>query len=838
MGTLWQDVRYGVRMLWKVPGFTAIALVTLAVGIGANTIMFSVVNVLLLRPAPVKDPGRLMGCRSRGFAFIPYSAYVVLRDDNPIFSNLAAHGWDTQFVTLEQGNSTRRAYAMFVSANYFTTLGIAPARGRSFLPEEERVGAPPVAVLSYRAWQRQGADPNIVGARVSVNGALFQVIGVAPKRFTGTSLFGPDLWLPLGGYSLAIKDNWEPRPPNASSDYWDYPTLALVGRLKADVSLSQAETRLPAMAARLKESFPDRQEQGRTFYLHRPGRLTTYEDNDQGKLSALGLFLMGISGIVLLIACLNLANMQVVQGASRRREIAIRMAIGGGRTRIIRQLLIESLLLAGLGGIGGLALAFWGTKVLNTALGALRLPFEMGTALEAGLDARVLAATVGFCVIAAVLSGLRPALRLSRRDIVVDLKEAKGGVLQPIVKTRRLSPRGLSAACQTALSVVLVMGASLFTHSALTATRMTPGYSLHDKLLIEVEPRRAGRTGSQSLQICEQLVDHLSALPSAQAVGLSTSMPFGVGIPCNDIHEYKADADDDRPVSMDTPLSIIHGIGGDYLQAMGLPLLQGRYFRRAEWLTDAPVVVIDELQARRLRPDGNALGCLISGAGRKPREVVGIVRGVRHGIFEKQMQPHVYLPLTRDLDSYDAPIYIHVRMTGDVPEAQTALLANLPQEIRKVDPHVAILSLMTMSDFHRNGPNMWLVRIVAGLAVTFGAMALFLAALGIYAVKGYMVASRTAEIGIRMALGATCRNILAMVLREGAALTLVGLLTGMFLALAVARVIASVLCGVDPIDPASIAATVVLLGVTSLLAGYIPARRAARIDPMEALRYE
>ncbi|MBN1505525.1 MAG: ABC transporter permease [Sedimentisphaerales bacterium] len=838
MGTLWQDVRFAGRMLRKSPGFTATALITLAIGIGANTIMFSVVNVLLLRPAQVKDPDRLMGCRSRGFAFIPYSAYVDLRDDNPIFSDLMAHGWDMQFVTLEQADSTRRAYAMFVSANYFATLGIAPARGRSFLVEEERVGAAPVAVLSYRAWQRQGADPNIVGTQVSINGILFHVIGVAPKRFTGTSLFGPDLWLPLGVYRLVTDDNREPRPARAPSDYWDYPSLALVGRLKADLDLSQAKTRLLAVAARLKERFPRRWEGGCDLYLHRPGRLSTYEDNDQGRLSALSLFLMAVSGIVLLIACLNLANMYVVQGASRRREIAIRMAIGGGRMQIIRQLLIESLLLAALGGIGGLVLAFWGTKILNASLAALRLPFEMGAALDAGLDTRVLAATAGFCLIAAVLSGLRPALRLSRRDVVVDLKEAKGGALRPTVRARRLVPRGLSAACQTALSVVLVMGAGLFTHSALTATRMTPGYRLDDKLLIEVEPRRAGRTGSRSLQVCERLVDHLSTLPSVQAVGLSTSMPFGVGIPCNDIHEYKADSNEDRPVSRDTPLSIIHGIGGDYLQAMGLPLLRGRYFSRAEWLTDAPVVVIDEVQARRLRPDGNALGCLISGAGRKPREVVGIVPGVRHGIFEKKMQPHVYVPLTRDFDSFGSPIYIHVRTAGSARGGQTALIANLPQEIRQVDSQVAILSLMTMSDFHRNGPNMWLVRIVAGLAVAFGAMALFLAALGIYAVKGYMVASRTPEIGIRMALGATCGNVLTMVLREGAVLTLVGLLAGMLLALAVARVVASVLCGVNPIDPASIAATLVLLGATSLLAGYIPARRAAKVDPMVALRCE
>ncbi len=837
MTTLWQDVRYGLRMLAKSPGFTAIALVTLAVGIGANTIMFSVVNALLLRPANVTDPDRLVGCRSHGFRFIPYSAYLSVRNSNPIFSDLMAHGWDQKFVTLRQGSDTRRAYAMFVSANYFSTLGIAPVRGRGFWPQEEHAGVEPVAVLSHRAWRRQGADPNIVGTQISVNGTLFHVIGVAPERFTGTALLGPDLWLPLGAYGLVIGESKD-RPPTAKSDYWDYPFLAMVGRLKPGLSIPAAEARLPALAVRLKESFPDQWRRGCSLYLHRLARLSTYEDSDQKKLSALSSFLMAVSAIVLLIACLNLANMHVVQGASRHREIAIRMAIGGGRMQIMRQLLIESLLLAVFGGALGLALAFWGTRILDSSLAALWLPFEMGTSLDTAIDARVVVATLGFCLVAAVLSGLRPAVRLSRRDITGDLKESRGIARRPGVKTRRILPRGLSVACQIALSVVLVMGAGLFTHSALRAVRMTPGYRLDDKLLIHVEPRRVGLTGVQSLQVCEQLVDHLSTVPTVQAVGLSTSMPFELMTPYNDIHEYMPDSGDPNRDGGRPVLSVIRSVGGDYFQTMGLPLLRGRYFSRMEWATDAPVAVIDELQARRLRPDGNALGCLISGAGRKTREVIGIVPGVRNSIFEKEAAPQVYIPMGRDLESFGSPVYIHVRMASGARSVETALLHNLPKEIRKVDPDVAIVSLMTMSDYHRRSSHMWVVRIVAGLAITFGGMALFLAALGIYAVKGYMVSSRTPEIGIRMALGATCGSILRMVLCGDAVLTFVGLSVGMALALGAARLVRNVLCGVDPIDPVSIIATVVLLAGVSLLASYIPARRAAKVDPMVALRCE
>jgi predicted permease len=837
MGTLWQDIRYGLRMLRKSPGFTAIALITLAIGIGANTIMFGLVNGLLLRPANVKDADRLVGCRSLGFRLLRYSVYVDLRADNPIFSDLIAHDWRSRSVALQYRDSTRRASAMFVSANYFTALGVTPTQGRGFWPEEERVGAEPVVVLSHRTWQRQDSDPNIVGKQVSINGILFHVIGVAPERFTGTALIGPDLWLPLGVYGLVTGQS-KNKLAQATGDDWDYPWLVMVGRLKPGLSLSVAETLLPALTSRLRERFPDRQEMHCRLYLHRLARMNAYNDSDQKMLSAGSLFLMGVSAIVLLIASLNLANMYVIQGASRHREIAIRMAIGGGRMRIIRQFFIESLLLALLGGAFGLVLAFWGTKILNASLAALWFSAETGPGVKGSIDARVLAATLGFCLIAALLSGLRPALRLSRRDIIDDLKESRGGALRSAARARRIMPRGLSVAGQVALSVVLVMGASLLTHSAWTAVRMTPGYSFRDKLLIEVEPRRAGYDSAGNLQVCERLMDHLGALPGVQAVGLSTSNSFQVGSRL--ISEYRTDSDGEMAGGARSTYSNCQSIGGNYFEVMGLPLLRGRYFNRMERTTDAPVVIIDEAQARRLRPDGNALGCLIEGIGAKPREVIGIVPGVRNSLFDTEIHPHVYISMSmwRDLESFSTPVYIYVRTTSSVPGGKTALFQNIRAEIRSVDPHVAILSLMTLSDVHRQSRDVRRVQFVAALAMVFGAMALFLAALGIYGVKGYMVAARTPEIGIRMALGATSGKILRLVLREGAALTLVGLAVGMLLAFAAARVMSHALCGVDPIDPASIVATATLLGGASLLAGYFPARRAAKVDPMVALRCE
>ncbi len=837
MGTLWQDIRYGLRMLRKAPGFTAIALITLAIGIGANTIMFSVVNAVLLRPANVKDPDRLVGCFARSkrgsYGQFPYSSYLETRDNNAVFSGLFAYS--LRLAVLEQGEITKRGLTAFVSANYFSTLGVAPIRGRAFGPEEEQPGTTPVVILSHRAWMRQGADPDILGRQVRINGTLFQVVGVAPEGFTGVALAGPDFWMPLGVYGL-LSDHEERQAGESSVDQ-NYPELMLVGRLKPGVSMATAQARLGSLATRLAQDSAERWED-LTFHLDRLPRANVYPGpDDRRRLFPYGLFLMSVSAVVLLIACLNLAGMYLVRGPSRHREIAIRMAAGGSRWRIVRQLLVESLLLAMLGGFLGLGLAHAGARIINAAISTLLARFiEATLGLRVSLDFRVLLATLAFCGLATVLSGLRPALRLSRRPIHCDLKESRGSGTRP---TRRLMPAGSSAACQMALSVVLVMAAGLFTHSAIKAARPALGYDLEGKVVVEVDPRAAGYDRTKGRQACENLVRHLGAMPEVRAAGLSTSMLFERTPTRYVISERGHDSDANAPTDRRVGLAIRNSIGGDYFQSMGLPLLQGRYFTPAESASDARVVIIDEPLARRLRPDGKAVGCLLSGCGRPGIwEVVGIVPGLRNSIFDEEPQPHIYVPFDYDPDAEVFFVYIHLRAARATPGAETALLQSTPREIRKVDRSIPLLSLATLSYCHNNSYPMWLARASAGLAVAFGAMALFLAALGIYGVKGHLVASRTPEIGIRMALGATSGNILRLVFREGAPLTLVGLSIGMLLAIAAARVMRHALCAVDPIDPVSIAMTVALLGGVSLLAGWLPARRAAKIDPMAALRYE
>ncbi len=832
MMTLWQDLRYAVRMLRKSPGFTAIALITLAIGIGANTIMFSMSDLLLLRPRNVKDPEQLACCQARDAAIrdLRYSAYLTLRDSHLAFSDLMAQDGHTNSVTLVHGDSVGQASAVFVSANYFSFLGVAPVQGRAFLPEEERQGGAPVVVLSHRVWQRLGSDPKLLGAFVSVNGIRCQVVGVAPEGFTGVTLIGPDLWLPLGSYlSVAELSRGRTRSANASAD-WNYPWLHVVGRLLPGVSMPVAQAQLQSLAPRFKVEYPKDWRSNSSLYLHRPGRFTIDADAEQERLriAIISLILMAVSAIILVIACLNLANMLIVQGAGRHREIAVRMAMGGGRLRIIRQLLMESLLLALLGGVLGFLLSFWGTRVLNMWIAAVQEPGLSG--FRPGLNLRVLAATLGLCLVATLLFGLRPALCLSRRDIAGEMRES-GGV-RGRVRGRR---GGLSVAGQIALAVVLVMGATLFTRSALQLARPDSRFNLEDKLVIQIDPLSAGYDRAGSVQVCEALADHLASLPDVKALGMSARFSFGGGGALT-ICEYLPGAEESGSSKQLAQWAAMTDVGREYFTALGIPLLQGRLFDRLDSAPSAEkVMIVDESLARKLRPDGSALGCWIQwgffGHYSDPYRVVGIVAHVP-GIADRESHGQTYRPTQPDqLSPY---LYLHVADRGSADVLQQRIF----QEIHRIDPRVPVLSVATLAQKHRDDPSLWLAGFGARLALAAGAAALFLAALGIYAVKGYMVASRTSEIGIRKALGATHGNIMGMVLREGLVLTVVGLIVGLLLGLGVARVSASLLYGVGPVDPVSITVTVVLLGAASLLAGYIPARRAAKVDPMVALRYE
>ena len=834
MSAIWQDLRYGLRMLRKSPGFTAIALITLAIGIGANTIMFTMSDMLLLPPTKVTEPEQLTYCAIQDalFPWFPYSAYLTVRDSGLAFSALMAQGDDPRPVTLVHANSVAQMRATYVSSDYFSFLGVAPARGRGFLPAEERQGSAPVMVLTHRTWQRLGADPNIVGEFLSVNGVSCQVVGIAPEGFTGATFIGPDLWLPLGSYlTVASLARGETRRANAGPDR-DYPGLHLVGRLKAGVSRSAAQAQLQALVPRFKQEYARQWKPHSSLLLRPPGRFLIDADVEQEQLAMtlFSLVLMGVSGIILLIACLNLANMLIIQGAARRREMAVRMALGGGRWRIIRQLLVESALLALLGGVLGLVLAFWGTSILSAWIGSV--PDAELRSFTPGMNVRVLAATLGFCLVATLLFGLRPAQWLSRCDIAGQMKDATGGVLGSVRRKRR----GLSMVGQIALAVVLVLSASLLTRSAFALVRPDPRFPLEDKLVVQIDPLSAGYDRVRSIQTCEALASRLASLPQVQALGTSPRLFFG-GRGVMSISEYTPGAEDDGARRHLGRWTAVTDVGRDYFAALEIPLLQGRRFNLRDGAPNAEkVTIIDASLARKLRPDGNALGCFIQYGGfgdyySDPYRVVGIVAHVP-GVGDPEIHPQMYKPAQPDqLSPY---FYLHVanQKVADVLREQIA------KEIHQVDPRVPVLSVATLAQLRRRDGSVWFAGFGARLALAAGAAALFLAALGIYAIKGYMVVSRIPEIGIRKALGATHWDIMNMVFREGLAVTLVGLFVGLLLGLGVARVSASVLYGVSPLDPVSVVATVVLLALTAVLAGLIPARRAARIDPMAALRHE
>jgi len=820
MITLWHDFRYGFRMLAKRPGFTAIALITLAIGIGTNTVMFSIADLLLLAyPGKVKAPEQLVHCgfqdpEETGFR---YSEYLTIRDSGLAFSELLAQSF-VPVGTLVHKGSVEQVRPFYVSANYFSVLGVAPIRGRGFVPEEEQGGAL-VVVLSWLCWQRLGSDSELVGQFVIVDGVRCEVVGIMPKGFTGVTFNAPDLWLPLGSYRSVSKvaRQW-PEVPQGFS---------LVGRLKPDLTLPVAQTQLESLFSDFKPEGLMQSSRPPFIKLRKPGRFWLHAEVNEDYLRKplFSVILLATSAIILVIACLNLANMLIVQGASRQHEIAVRLALGGGRWRIIRQLFTESLLLALLGGMLGVLLAYGSMKILNTWMTTTPDYFARG--VQADLNSRALAVTLGLCVIATLLFGLRPALWLSKRDLAGEMKACAGSVLGSLRRKRD----ALAVMGQIALAVTLVLSAVLLTRSALQIAQTDSRFALDDKLIVGIDPLAAGYDPVRSVQVCEALTDHLASLPEVKALGASTRLFYGGGGPISISENFQSGSW--RPF---TRKAMLVTVSRDYFMALEIPLLQGRFFTPMDRVPNAEkVAIIDESLARRLRTDGNVLGCSIRwgffSEHSEPYRVVGIVPNLP-GVGDREVYPQIYTPAGSE--ELSPCLYVHVANRGSVD----ALRRRIVEEIRRIDARVPVLPVMTLARKRDGAAAVWRARFCARLGLVAGAAALFLSALGIYAIKGYMVASRTPEIGIRKALGATHGNIMGMVLREGFVLTLVGLIVGLLLGLAAARLIGSLLYGVRSIDPISIIVTVVLLGAASLLAGYVPARRAAKIDPMEALRYE
>ncbi len=831
---IWQDLRSAIRALRKKPGFTAAAVLVLALGIGANSAVFSlVVNVILLKPLSVSHPEELIGLYSRhtkhpdNYRLFSYPNYVdVRRAGAPIFSGLLAQG--LEMVAVGNGDHTQRMFAGIVSSNYFSTLGVSLLRGRPFKAEEERTGLDLPVILTYPYWRKTGEDPQILGKRLTINGRLFTIIGITPKGFTGTmALFSPEIYVPLGAYSavnngslLSARDN------NA---------LLLVGRLKRGITSRAANAKLAVIASQMDKVFPA-ENRNWTLILGPLSRLGIFDrPSDDRPLGVPAVLLTPLAAVVLLIASLNLANMMMAKGAARRKEIAIRLAIGSGRQRIVQQLVTEALVLAIIGGVAGLFIASWSTTLLVRSLAGIA-PLEL--VYKAAPDVRVVVVTLACCVASTVVFGLFPAWRLSSPDVSLDLKQ-NSGEDSAGRKRRFFSQSNMFVIVQLSLSLMMLTAAGLFIHSAIRAANIDPGFSLDNQVLAEVDASLLNYDEARARQTYGALRQRLRQVSGIQSVAMAATVPFGNRRLAKSISPAHAVASREQPET----IVRFNLVSDDYFRTLEIPQLLGRSFAPAESIpgSKSHVVILDQLAAEKLWPNENAMGKQIrlkedsNGSQSLLCEVVGVVGNMRESIMGDKAEPHAYFPLGQE---YQADMQIHVKFSGRGKKVESAMLRTIRHEIRTTDGRLPVLELKTMREHLESSLDIWVVRTGAHMLAIFGGLALLLAVTGLYSINAYTVARRTREIGIRMAIGADDSLALRMILGEGLRVTAVGLMFGLLMGIGIGRALAGYLYGVSDVDPAVLSAACILLAVVALFACYVPARRASRVDPMVALRYE
>jgi predicted permease len=863
------DVRFAFRTLAKSPGFTAVAVLTLALGIGANTAIFSIVRDVVFSPRPYPDEAQVAQFYTQDkkdpgkFRLFSYPTYTDIRSDSAVsavFSGVLAH--NLTGVGVGEGEGTRRTFAAIVSSNYFSTLEVPMVQGRSFLPEEEKPGsASPVVIASYLYWKKAGFDPQLVGKTIRVDERQFTVVGIAPKHFSGTMMvFGPELYFPLGDFDL-LTNNFQAMAKN-SLERRDVYALFVVGRLRKGVTAAAAGAVLQTVAANLERALPVEQKD-QTFIIRPLPRTSTSTSPQKEKaLTVFGIMMSALAALVLLIACLNLASILLARGLARRKEIAVRLALGAGRSRIIRQLLTEGLVLSLAGGGGGFLIAFVSSDLLAASLAA-HMPVPMF--LRGGGDPAVFAATLGFCALATLFFALGPAVKLTRAGALTDLKEQAGEDSAP--HRHRWMLRNPLVVAQVALSLGLLTAAGLFIRGALKAGSVETGFKADGTILVEADSSLSGYDQTRSLQSYRAAVDRLAALPGVQAASITSTVPFG--LLTNNRPVQRAGA---RPAPDSHPATAAEGlafnarwdsVGADYFTTMGLPLLRGRAFTKTEAETaNAPAVaIIDEVLAKKLWPGGDSLGQRIQwaepgtptaaggGSGtmgisndiprnaRDPQsvEIVGIVPATRWELFQSEVGGQIYVPFAQ---GFQSNVFFQVRAAPNAPQADAAFLDLIRSEVRTAAPGVPIFTVRTFRQHLDASPQLWIVRSGATMVSIFGGLALVLAIVGVYGVMAYAVGRRTREIGVRMALGARPDEILRMILHEGLVMTFVGATLGFLFALAIGRALSSMLFEVSPLDPVSFSLAPAVLAAIALFACWFPAHRAARLDPVVALRNE
>jgi putative ABC transport system permease protein len=806
---MFQDLRYGVRMLIKRPGFTAVAVLSLALGTGANTAIFSLVNTVLLRPLPIQKPQQLVALNNtserNNFASFSYPNYKDFRDRNEVFSGLIGYRFTPLSMSHEGINE--RVWGYEVTGNYFEVLGVGAALGRVISPEDDVTpGGHPIAVMSYKCWQQRfGTDQSIIGKDLIVNGRNYMVVGVAAQGFYGTEVVSaPDLWFPLAMQAqLEIGDSWlnARRAEN----------IFVQGRLKPGVNSAQAQTAMNSIAEQLEREYPDINE-GKRVALSAPG---LFGLAFRGPVLGFAGLLMAVVGIVLLLACINLANLLLARAAERRREIAVRLALGATRFRLVRQLLTESVLLALAGGALGLLPALW----LLDLVTAIKIPVTIPGAIDLHADYRVFIFTVMLSLATGVMFGLLPALQATKTDLVPALKEEAsfGGGRRSWLKSTLI-------VSQIALSLVLLVGGGLMMRALGQAQNINLGFDPQHAVEVAFNLRLQGYETGQAKEFQKLLLERVRALRGAQAAGIADLVPV-------DLHFARTGVFiEGQAAPRITPTAMYNRASPGYFQAMSTRLLQGRDFTEQDDEKSTRVAIINETFARRFFPGEDPIGKRFS-LGRSEGtkiQVIGVVQDGKYAGLNEDPKPFVSRPLWQsDVGSTS----VIVRTEDD----SQRMIAAIRREIQEMDSHIPMSGETLVEKLSL--PKLP-ARIAASLLGGFGLLALALAAIGIYGVISYAVSTRTHEIGIRMALGAQKADVLKLVLGQGMMLTLIGIAIGLSAALVLTRLMKSLLFGVSATDPMTFAVASLVLGAVALLACYLPARRATRVDPMDALRHE
>ncbi|WP_415907369.1 ADOP family duplicated permease [Oleiharenicola sp. Vm1] len=842
------DLRHGLRLLARSPGFALAAIAVLALGIGLNTAVFSLTYAVAFSPRPFVEPERIVQLYTQDrtepsdYRAFSYPLYRDIASRTDLFASVVAQKF--LLVGLNEHGATRRSLATLVSANYFATFGVPLARGRAFTDAEERPGANlPVAIASFQYWRKTGFAADLVGSTVRVNERVFTVVGIAPEGFSGTTmLVGPEFYFPLGVFSqLSTRAEDANRRTLERVDAYN---LVLVARLASGVAPASAGEALRALSAALEHDYPVEFKNKAIDLGPLPRLGTSTAPRREGPMALAGVLLLGLSGAMLLVVCLNLAGLLLARGHARRKEFAIRLALGGGRARLVRQLCTEGALLALGGGALGFALAATANDWLVAAL-QQRLPIALF--LPAQATPVIVAATAAFGMLATVGFALGPALKLSRTDVFIALKNAAGDT-EP--RRRRWLPRHPLVVGQIALSLALLVAASLFVRMALRLADTDTGLAADHTVLVEVDAALGGYDEAQSRQLLAAVRERLAALPGVESASTAAMVPFGLNDTGRAIRRAGA-----APATGAKPATAAEGrayygrwnaVTADYFSTVGLPLLRGRAFTPAEAAASgAPTaIIIDETLARRLWPDGDALGRQVQWADEAPvadraaptpMEVVGIVRTSRNDFDQRETGGNLYVPFG---PGFRAEAFFHVRTMANDRAAALAALEPVRQAVREAAPGLPVFRVQTFAEHMESNVDVWLTRVASSLFGFFGLASMLVAVVGIYGVKAYSVSRRTREIGVRMALGARPAEVRAMILREGGAIVGAGLLLGLALALGIGQAMAALFVDVAAFDPLVFGGAATLFALAALVACWIPAVRATRVSPLEALRAE